>query len=132
MMWNYNVKLLNRCIMGNFRKLLVWLKAKELAVRIYKLGKIHTLSKDYGLKDQIQRAAVSIPANIAEGDELGTDRQSIKYFFIAKGSSAELQTLLMIANEIGYIENELTKELVNECNVISIMLWKIIKSRSGS
>jgi four helix bundle protein len=132
MMWNYNVKFLNRCIMGNFRKLLVWLKAKELAVRIYKLGKIQTLSKDYGLKDQIQRAAVSIPANIAEGDELGTDRQSIKYFFIAKGSAAELQTLLMIANEIGYIENELTQELFNECNVISIMLWKIIKARSGS
>jgi four helix bundle protein len=118
--------------MGNFRKLLVWLKAKDLAVRIYKLCKIQSLSKDYGLKDQIQRAAVSIPANIAEGDELGTDKQSIKYFFIAKGSSAELQTLLIIANEIGYIENELTKELVNECNVISIMLWKIIKARSGS
>ena len=48
--------------MGNFRKLLVWLKAKDLAVRIYKLTKIQNLSKDFGLKDQIQRAAVSIPA----------------------------------------------------------------------
>jgi four helix bundle protein len=131
-MWNYNVKFLNRCIMGNFRKLIVWIKAKEIAVRIYKLGKKDSFSRDFSLKDQIQRAAVSIPANIAEGDELGTDKQSIKHFFIAKGSSAELQTLLIIANEIGYIESELTKELVNECNVISIMLWKIIKARSAS
>ena len=116
--------------MGNFRKLIVWFKAKELAVRIYKLAKVESISKDFGLKDQIQRAAVSIPANIAEGDELGTDKQSIRHFYIAKGSSAELQTLLIIANEIGYLENKLTKELVNECNVISIMLWKIIKARS--
>ncbi len=70
--------------MGNFRKLIVWLKAKELAVRIYKLGRIDSLSKDFGLKDQIQRACVSIPANIAEGDALGTDKQSIRHFYIAK------------------------------------------------
>ncbi|MGB8491948.1 MAG: four helix bundle protein [Bacteroidales bacterium] len=115
--------------MGNFRKLLVWLKAKDLAVRVYTLTKTQNLSKDFGLKDQIQRAAVSMPANIAEGDELGTDKQSIKHFFIAKGSSAELQTLLIIANEVGYIDSELAKELLNECNIISVMLSKIIKAR---
>lgn len=116
--------------MGNFRKLIVWLKAKDLAVKIYDLGKKQSFFKDFGLKDQIQRASVSIPANIAEGDELGTDKQAIKHFYIAKGSSAELQTLLTIANEIGYIENELTNSLLKECEVISVMLWKIIKSRS--
>jgi four helix bundle protein len=117
--------------MGNFRKLIVWNKAKELAVKIYDLAKNQSLSKDFGLKDQIQRASVSIPANIAEGDELGTDKQSIRHFYIAKGSSAELQTLLIIANEIGYIENQLTNELLNECNIISVMLAKIIKARCG-
>jgi four helix bundle protein len=115
--------------MGNFRKLIVWNKGKELAVRTYNLVKRNSLSKDFGLKDQIQRAAVSIPANIAEGDELGTDKQSIRHFYIAKGSSAELQTLLIIANEIGYIENQLTNDLLNECNIISVMLSKIIKAR---
>ena len=118
--------------MGNFRKLIVWVKAKELAVKIYKLGKIQPLAKDFGLKDQIQRASVSIPANIAEGDELGTDKQSVRHFYIAKGSSAELQTLLIIANEIGYIDNELTEKFLNECNIISVMLSKIIKARSNS
>jgi len=115
--------------MGNFKELRVWQIAKELAVKIYKLTSGTTLSKDYGLKDQIQRSAVSISANIAEGDELGTNKQSIRHFYIAKGSSAELQTLLIIAKEINYIENETMETLVNECTVISIMLSKLIKAR---
>jgi four helix bundle protein len=116
--------------MGNFRNLLVWQKAKDLAIKIYKLAKTQPISKDYGLKDQIQRASVSIPANIAEGDELDTDKQSIRHFYIAKGSAAELQTLLIIAKEVGYIESAIMEELVNECKIISVMLLKIINSRS--
>jgi four helix bundle protein len=116
--------------MGNFRKLLVWQKAKDLAVKIYQLMKTQPFSKDFGLRDQIQRAAVSIPANIAEGDELGTDKQSIRHFYIGRGSAAELQTLLIIAEEINYIEKETMIQLVNECKVISVMLSKIIKARS--
>ena len=117
--------------MGNFQKLRVWQLAKELAIEIYKVTSISTISKDFGLKDQIQRSAVSISANIAEGDELGTNRQSIKHFYIAKGSSAELQTLLIIAKEINYIESELMENLVNECKIISVMLSKIINTRSN-
>jgi four helix bundle protein len=116
--------------MGDFKKLRVWQKAKELAVRMYQLVKKQAISKDYGYKDQIQRAAISIPANIAEGDELGTDKQSIRHFYIAKGSSAELQTLLIIGSEIGYIEKEIADGLINECKVISFMLAKIISARS--
>src|SRR4030043_1154838 len=101
--------------MGNFRELLVWQKAKELAVKIYKLVKTQTISKDFGLRDQIQRAAVSIPANIAEGDELGTDKQSIRHFYIAKGSAAELITQLIIAQEIGYIDVKSKDSLINDC-----------------
>jgi four helix bundle protein len=78
--------------MGNFKKLNVWQLAKDLAVRIYKLTQTSAFSKDYGLKDQIQRSAVSIPSNIAEGDNLDTNKQSIRHFFIARGSTAELRT----------------------------------------
>ena len=116
--------------MGNFQKLIVWQKAKDLAVKVYKLTSTAKLSKDYGLKDQIQRSAVSIPANIAEGDELNTDKQSTCHFYIAKGSAAELQTLLIIAKEIDDIENETQEYLVNECKIISVMLLKMIKARS--
>jgi four helix bundle protein len=116
--------------MGNFQKLRVWQLAKDLAVKIYKLTKTPNLSRDFGLKDQIQRAAVSIPANISEGDELGTNKQSIKHFYIAKGSTAELQTLLIIANEIEYIDGASLDILNNECNIISAMLNKLIKARN--
>jgi four helix bundle protein len=115
--------------MGNFQKLRVWHLAKELAIKIYKLTSRPTFSKDFGFKDQIQRSAVSIPSNIAEGDELGTDKQSIRYFYILKGSTAELLTQLIIAQEIGYIDPETRDNLVNDCRVISAMLTKLIKAR---
>jgi len=116
--------------MGDFRKLRVWQKAKDLAVKIYKLVRKQTISKDFGFKDQIQRASISVPANIAEGDELGTDKQSIRHFYIAKGSCAELQTLVVIGNEVGYFDQESADILIKECQIISLMLAKIIKARS--
>jgi four helix bundle protein len=116
--------------MGNYQELHVWQISKDLAVKIYKLTQTTKLSKDYGLKDQIQRSAVSIPANIAEGDELDTNKQSVRHFYIAKGSTAELQTLLIITQEIGYIGKEELNSLNNECNVISVMLRKLISARS--
>jgi four helix bundle protein len=64
--------------MGNFQKLHVWQLAKELAVKIYKLTQNPKFKNDFGFKDQIQRSAVSIPSNIAEGDESGTDKLSVR------------------------------------------------------
>jgi len=78
--------------MGNFRKLDVWQLAKNLTIYIYRITNKGFFSKDFGLRDQIRKAAVSIPSNIAEGDESGTNKQSIRYFNIAKGSSAEVIT----------------------------------------
>ena len=115
--------------MGNFQKLCVWQIAKELAVNIYKLTQNLHFKKDFGFKDQIQRAAISIPSNIAEGDESGTDKLSVRYFYIAKGSIAELTTQLIIANEIGYIDSETTDLLINECDKLSSMLNKLIQAR---
>jgi len=116
--------------MGNYFKLIVWQRAKELAVNIYKLTQGKSISKDFGLRDQMQRAAISIPANIAEGDELGTDKQSVRHFYIAKGSAAELLTQLIIANEIGYVTKDEVDPFIGECKIISTMLFKIIKARS--
>lgn len=115
--------------MGNYRKLQVWQLARIMAVEIYKITSKHPFIKDYGLKDQIQRSAVSIPSNIAEGDESGTNKISIRYFYIAKGSVAELQTQIIIANEIGYLEDSVKDSILNDCDKISIMLSKIIKAR---
>jgi four helix bundle protein len=115
--------------MGRFQDLKVWQRSKDLVVYIYQLTGDSAFSKDYGLRDQIRRAAVSIPSNIAEGDELDTDRQAIKYFYTAKGSSAEVLTQAIIAYEIGYITNELFDRIQKECQAISGMLTKLIQAR---
>ena len=122
--------------MGNFQELKVWQRAKDLAVYIYKMTDSRVFSKNYGLCDQMQRAGVSIVSNIAEVDDLGTDKQSIKHFYIAKGSCAEVLTQAIIAYEVQYADEtdfEYTQEYTqNECQGILGMLTKLIQVRSGS
>jgi four helix bundle protein len=113
--------------MGKFEELKVWQRAKDLAVYVYKL----TASwRDFNLRDQMRRAAVSAPSNIAEGDEYGSNKQSVKFLHIAKGSSAELLTQAIIAREIGYIENDSFLHITTETKAISSMLTRLIQSRS--
>jgi len=116
--------------MGKFRELKVWQRAKDLAIYIYKISDQGIFAKDYSLRDQIRRAAVSIASNIAEGDELGTDKQSIRFFYTAKGSSAEVLTQAIIALEIGYIKEEAFHYIEEECQGISGMLTRLIQARS--
>ena len=118
--------------MGKFEDLRVWQKAKDLAVYIYKLTAHGKYNKDFGLRDQIRRAAVSVPSNIAEGDELDSDKQSVRHFYIAKGSSAEVLTQAIISYEIDYITKETYNHIEQECKGISSMLMKLIKARSIS
>jgi four helix bundle protein len=118
--------------MSIYENLKVWHRAVDLAVSIYKLTGINkSFVKDFGLKDQIQRSSVSISSNISEGDELGTDKQAIRQFFIAKGSAAELNTQLTISYKIGYLTEDESKYYLNECKAISSMLTNLIKSRSA-
>ena len=116
--------------MGKFRELKVWQRGKDLAVFIYKLTNQGKFDRDYGLRDQIRRAAVSIPSNIAEGDELDTDKQSIRFFYTAKGSSAEVLTQAIIALEIEYIGEKNFKHIETECMGISSMLTRLIQARN--
>jgi len=117
--------------MSNYENLKVWHRAIELAVSIYKLtGENKYFQKDFGLRDQMRRSSVSISGNISEGDELDTDKQAIRHFYIAKGSSAGLYTQLVIAHKIGYINNDEVKYYLNECKGISGMPGNLIKSRS--
>jgi four helix bundle protein len=118
--------------MGDFMQLRVWVKAKDLAVFIYSITEKGTFSKDYGLRDQIRRAVVSISSNIAEGEELGTNRQSVKHLYIAKGSCAEVLNQAIIAHEIGYIGAPDFEFLSTECRSISRMINKLIQARSDA
>ena len=116
--------------MGDFRKLNVWKESIELSKEVYEYTNSVQFLKDFGLRDQMRGAAVSIASNIAEGDESGTNKQSIRYFNIAKGSCAELLTQFIISFEIGYVNNDSFKQMEEKCNKISAMLFNLIRSRS--
>ena len=96
--------------MKDFRQLKVWEKSHALTLVIYKATEKFPKQELYALTNQIQRAAVSIPANIAEGCGKNTDAELARYFQIAMGSSSELEYLLLLAHDLGYLldENYLT------------------------
>ena len=116
--------------MGNFQDLKVWQRSKDLAVYIYKTTAKGPFSRDFSLRDQIRKAAVSIPSNIAEGDELDSNKQAIRHFYIAKGSAAEVFTQAIIAYEIGHLANEHFNYIEKERRAISSMLARLINARS--
>ncbi|HOW41433.1 MAG TPA: four helix bundle protein [Bacteroidales bacterium] len=116
--------------MGNFKDLKVWQNAKDISVSVYKITDNEKYKTDFGLRDQMRRSSVSVPSNIAEGDDLSSDRQSIKYFYIAKGSVAELRTQLLISFEIGYISEDVYSSIEKQCEEVTAMLTGLIRFRS--
>ena len=109
-----------------FEDIEVWKDGMNLTVELYKL-----LSgcRDFGFRDQLQRAAVSIPSNIAEGYERNTNKEYIQFLYIAKGSCGELRTQLYLAEKLGYITSENANQLINKTRKISSMLYNLIKTR---
>jgi len=90
----------------NFVDLWVWQKGIALVKQIYLLTANGKLNRDFGLRDQLQRAAVSISTNIAEGFERSSRREYVRFLLIAKGSAGEVRSLLCVALEVGYIDQE--------------------------
>ncbi len=109
-----------------FEDLDVWKESMRLAIDIYKNLKG---CKDFRLKDQIQRSAVSIPSNISEGYDRGTNKEYIQFLHIARGSCAELRTQLYVAKEIGVLEETLASSFIKTTQKISAMLYNLIKVR---
>ncbi len=115
-----------------FQELLVWQRGRELAVLVYQLTSSNHFPRDYSLRDQMRRAAISIPSNIAEGDERETDKEAIRSFYVAKGSTAELLTQALIAQDIGYLNQQQVETLSERCKDILRMLVNLIRARSRS
>jgi four helix bundle protein len=107
----------------SFEELDVWKRSCNLAVRIYVLLKD---CRDYGLRDQMPRAAVSIPSNIAEGCERG-GKDFCRFLAIARGSAAELRTQVYIATKVGLLGKDAMMEIVPELKRISKMLTGLAK-----
>ena len=117
--------------MSHFEELKVWQKAVDLAVKVYEITKNDFFIKDHGLRDQMRRSSVSISSNIAEGDQLESDKSSIRHFRIAKGSTAELYTQTIISYRIEYLNKNNFEFLKKECQEIIAMLTNLIKHRNG-
>jgi four helix bundle protein len=116
--------------MSHFEELKVWQRSVDLAVRVYEITKQDPFNKDFGLRDQMRRASVSISSNISEGDELDSDKSSIRHFRIAKGSSGELFTQAIISYKIRYLEKKDYENIKQECQEIMAMLTNLIKHRN--
>ncbi len=116
---------------GNFRKLQVWQRSKTLAVSIYRLSANAPLAADFGLRDQLRRAAVSVCSNIAEGESRQTDKETIQFFFIAKGSLAEISAQLEIAAEVYALPASALATMLRECEELSAMLQALIQHRQS-
>lgn len=106
----------------------VWKRGCRLAVEIYQFVERDPLAKNWGLRDQIQRAAISIPSNIAEGYERDSAAEFRRYLRISKGSCGELRTQLYIVKALGIVSDDDVKPLIKECIEISSML-KSLASR---
>ena len=118
--------------MGEFQKLRVWGLSKELAVDVYRIVQANPdFKRDLRFAGQITSSAISVPSNIAEGDELKTNKQGINHLYIAKGSLAELKTQIMIAYEVGLIDKTNSDQLLNKAEMISVALYKIIQARKN-
>jgi len=89
-----------------FEQLIAWQRARELTKNVYLLTATERFSRDFGLRDQIQRAAVSIMSNIAEGFERAGKAEFHQFLVIAKGSCAEVRSQLYVALDTGYITND--------------------------
>jgi four helix bundle protein len=113
--------------MKNFRELKVWQLGMRIVKEVYSSSTLIPEKEKYGLISQITRAAVSIRSNIAEGSSRASDRDNRRFLEIALGSSFELQTQLLILEEINYLKSEKTKSLLEMITEEQKMIRGFIK-----
>jgi four helix bundle protein len=115
-----------------FEELVVYQRTRELVKEVYALTRRPAFAKDWGLADQIRRAAVSILSNIAEGFERGSNTEFIQFLYIAKGSCGEVRAQLTVAQDQGYVAEGECEKLADTCRVISGMLSSFITYLKGA
>jgi len=111
-----------------FEDLIVWQKAHELAIGIYGLTSREPFCRDFGLRDQIQRAAVSVMSNIAEGFERYSRPEFRQFLSVARGSVAEVRSQLYLAQSLQYVDEEDFDRIYSLCKDISNLTGALRKS----
>jgi four helix bundle protein len=107
---------------GTHKDLIVWQKALGLAVSVHHASTMFPRHELFGLTSQMRRAAVSVPSNIAEGAARSTTRDFLAFLHVARGSLAELETQLLLACEIGYLDEPNRDELMQDLAVVGRLL----------
>jgi four helix bundle protein len=115
-------------MLRSYRDLLVWQKAVELAVLIYRLTEGFPKREIYGLASQIRRAGVSVPSNIAEGYGRGSRKEYLQFLSIAQGSLKELETQTILAQRLGYATASQAESILFDSEIVGKMLGGLIRS----
>ena len=119
--------------MHNFKELKIWTKALDLSMSVYKVTASFPKDDRFGLISQIKRSAVSIPSNIAEGAGRNSDKEFIYFLSVANGSAYEIQTQLLISNNLKFLKDNVLESMLNELDEIQKMNYnfqKILKKNS--
>jgi len=114
------------------KKLDVWNLAMEFTLDIYQITKSFPVEKKFSLTDQLRRASVSVPSNIAEGASRNTKKEFIRYLYMAQGSLSEIDTQLEISIKLGYITQEACNKLYLKLERIGKMIVGLIKNQKNS
>ena len=117
---------------GSWQDLIVWEKAHDLVLEIYKLTKDFPRSEVYSLVDQIKRAGYSVPANIVEGHSKSSKKEFLRYLYISRGSLEELRYFLLLAKDLSYITKRKYNDFENKLTEISYLLNQLIKSLTST
>lgn len=110
-----------------FEDIIAWQKAQDLCIEIYL---VFQNSNDFGFKNQIQRASFSISNNIAEGFDRMSDKEFVRFLYIALGSCSEVKSMLYLSNKLNYLSIEQSEVLINKSNEVGKIIRGLIKAIS--
>ncbi|MDP1675776.1 MAG: four helix bundle protein [Bacteroidota bacterium] len=110
-----------------FEEVEAWQKARILTTAVYTMCSEGKALKDFGFRDQIQRASVSVMSNIAEGFERNNNKEFVRFLFYSKGSCGEVRNLLIVANDLKYIQDQRFNELSELAIIVSSQIANFIK-----
>lgn len=117
-----------RAIIKSFTDLNAWKEGHKLVLVIYKMTKLFPSNENFSLTSQIQRAAVSVTSNIAEGFSRNSNKEKVQFYYIALGSLAELQNQLLISKDLEYIDQKRFSDTASQTVIVSKLINGLIKS----
>jgi len=115
-----------------FEDIEVWRLARKLAKDVYVVSRSGELARDFGFRDQIQRAAVSVGSNVAEGFARSGNKEFVQFLWIARGSVAELASQMYTLLDVGYVNQERFEDIYAQCETISVKIYRLITSITTS